>query len=168
MVQFTNTEWNSTARIVRLLGANQHACIHFKGKDRFNDLIRAHGIDIPRDIERRISNVYWRHVFTRYLARPTFRLRQEIQYFLERSMNTRLFSRITNPFISMHVRYGDKYLEVDPIPIAKYFEALTHFENVSKVVFLSTETQDVINTAINAKLNVSYDWHYLNYSRLGE
>ena len=96
------------------------------------------------------------------------RLKQEMHKFLGQSSNIGLLSRFSNPFISMHVRYGDKYLEAAPIPLEKYFDVLTHFQNVSKNVFLSTETQSVIGKVEKAKLNVSYVWHYLNYSRLGE
>ncbi len=124
----------------------------------------AYGVDESVIDYRKVDQRYWRSVFTRYLMRPTSRLIEEVQAFLKRQENVNVLTQLKVPFLSLHVRYGDKFTESSVFPIRKYLDSIDHFSNISKMVFLSTETQRVIPTCEDWRPDVT--WYYLNYSRL--
>ena len=71
---------------------------------------------------------------------------------------------ISKPFVSLHVRYGTKIIEQPSQPLDKYMKFLTTKVKHIKDVYLSTETESVIQTL--AEEYPEYSFYYLHYDRV--
>lgn len=117
--------------------------------------------------------VFWLSQFVRYITRPRpwfvetlksiarTRLRRIICEPLCRNVAV---DSIEKPFASMHVRYGSKILEQPQKPLQNYMNFLTKKAKHVKKVFLSTETEWVIQDL--AKSYPEVEFYYLEYNRI--
>lgn len=71
---------------------------------------------------------------------------------------------IPRPFISMHVRYGYKYIETAAQPLGKYMNIIRRKAYNAKYIFVSTETEKVIHGLATGY--PEYTFYYINYDRI--
>jgi hypothetical protein len=95
----------------------QHQCFGKHKQNRFNNFIQT--MMPNHKIPHNVDDQYWRAQFIRYLLRPTHFLKHEITLFLQQQAHFNL----SRPYISIHVRYGDKSREARPVPLPRYLDA---------------------------------------------
>lgn len=86
----------------------------------------------------------WLAQMTRYLLRPRPWFVRQLQATI-RSRLSSIGKVIPRPFASLHVRYGEKALEVDQVPLEMYMGLLARKAPHIQHIFLSTETETVIH-----------------------
>jgi hypothetical protein len=102
----------------------------------------------------------WSAQFLRFLLRPRKWLVEVIQEIVSTSLYSPNFSKISIllnrnefplNFISMHVRYGMKSYEAQLQPLSKYMGFMTKkFPHIHDI-FVSTETENVLDTLIRSE-----------------
>eukprot|EP01036_Dinobryon_divergens_P027108 gene27108-35827_t len=119
------------------------------------------------------SRQVWIGQFLRFLMRPRPWLTQTLQQAVKLSMvspaidghGDRLsWSSFPTSFLSMHVRFGMKAMEVDLHPLNRYMTIAQRKVPYIRDVFVSTETEAVIETLVREY--PSYRFHFLKYRRL--
>lgn len=55
---------------------------------------------------------------------------------------------IPKPYLSLHVRYGTKFLETAPQPLYKYMDLIKKKYSFIRNIFISTETASVIESLV--------------------
>jgi hypothetical protein len=86
----------------------------------------------------------WLAQMLRYLLRPQVWFAQHLQEVAHQSLSSPN-KTIPKPFASLHVRYGEKVLEVGLIPLSNYMEVVSRKSPHIRHIFVSTETESVIH-----------------------
>eukprot|EP01041_Mallomonas_annulata_P001297 gene1297-2509_t len=111
--------------------------------------------------------VVWMPVFIRYVINPKAWFADLIREVLKGNIigptNQPVYN-IPHPFVSLHVRYGFKDCEVNRVPLYKYMNALKYKYPSMRNVFLSTETDAVID---QLRLNYpDFNFYHIEYPRI--
>eukprot|EP00602_Paraphysomonas_sp_CaronLab_P012717 CAMPEP_0185038096 /NCGR_PEP_ID=MMETSP1103-20130426/33322_1 /TAXON_ID=36769 /ORGANISM="Paraphysomonas bandaiensis, Strain Caron Lab Isolate" /LENGTH=844 /DNA_ID=CAMNT_0027576369 /DNA_START=241 /DNA_END=2776 /DNA_ORIENTATION=+ len=110
-----------------------------------------------------IQKMPWMAQMARYILRP----RRWFSEYLKEAVRGRIApspsSFPPHPFASMHVRYGEKAIEVSPVPLKQYMHILSTKAPHIRHVFVSTETVDVIRNL--TRDYPQYSFHYLQQTR---
>eukprot|EP00455_Lapot_gusevi_P013804 TRINITY_DN16809_c0_g1_i5.p1 TRINITY_DN16809_c0_g1~~TRINITY_DN16809_c0_g1_i5.p1 ORF type:complete len:386 (-),score=52.82 TRINITY_DN16809_c0_g1_i5:22-1179(-) len=105
---------------------------------------------------RHLGLSWWRAQSTRYLLRKIQPPLAEALCRVKQEIAPYGFPR---PLISVHVRHGDKWIEMDLLPFSQYMaaaEAIRKQNPLVRTIFLSTENQHVIEQARTYK-----NWTFL-------
>lgn len=88
----------------------------------------------------------WVSQFVRYVLKPRYWFAQYMQHAVSQRLmlSGKRVDRIPKPFASVHVRFGEKQLETALQPIDKYMRMLRKKGGNIRNVFLSTETDSII------------------------
>lgn len=98
----------------------------------------------------------------RYLLRPRKWFYEAVNEIIYKEGKLLALQR---PFASIHVRYGDKFIEAPRMELYTYMLSLAKRPDI-KHVFVSTETDEVITALITSY--PSYTFHAMKYERIGE
>lgn len=144
-------------RVVAMLGLPTNGHCTVCGSEWSGDFTFFDGLSIKNNVPHESFNhlkymflflgkqkLPWLAQMTRYLLRPRPWFAKQLQEVIR----TRLSSPkkvIPRPFASIHVRYGEKVLEVNQVPLENYMAILGRKAPHIHHVFLSTETESVIH-----------------------
>jgi len=98
----------------------------------------------------------------RYILRP----KPKINYQVLRFIDGHFVKSVPRPFASIHVRYGDKYLETPRTSLDTYVDILRAKAPHIKEIFLSTETEWVLTNMTNS--NPDLNFHWFHFKRIDE
>jgi len=117
----------------------------------------------------------WQSSMVRYLLRP----RPWFSEHLKDTVNSRLVKskrhghnnsvsvvrcrKIPAPYVSVHVRFGNKVLETKSKPLDSYMKMVKHKYPHVRNIFVSTETADVIRTLVRDYER--YTFYFIDYPR---
>lgn len=88
-----------------------------------------------------MTKIFWMSQFTRYLIKPRKWFEETLLEAIQATMNSPV---IPHPYASIHVRYGEKVIETESMPLQTYINYLVYKAPHIKHVFVSTETSEVI------------------------
>lgn len=94
----------------------------------------------------------------RYILRPRKWFSDEVQKFIESQKVL-----LKKPFASIHVRYGDKYLEAPPMPFEQHISSILSAKHIRNI-FVSTETEIVLKKL--PEMYPRYLFFNLSYNRI--
>jgi hypothetical protein len=157
-------------KVVRLIGLPTGGACSVCGSEWSNDFTFFHGLSlsggrevVPSHQSTSEDNLYshlkyfhnflgktklpWLAQMTRYLLRPKRWFAQHLQDIVSNRLSSPN-KKIPRPFASVHVRYGEKVLEVAHRPLTNYLDVVIRKAPHIQHIFISTETESVIHRLI--------------------
>ena len=111
----------------------------------------------------------WMAQMIRYILRPRIWFSRYIQQVVKTRIycNTNgtirnTYGSIPHPYASLHVRYGEKVLETESVPLDKYMRVLKRKASHIKNIFVSTETERILEEL--ARYRICSSQCYLRYT----